>query len=346
MAGRPIVIEFASNVRDFLRGTRDVERSTEDIGDSLKDASRDSERFEREFRDSMKDAERQAGKTSRNIEQDFDKTPGKLGEIGEDAGGEFVQNIGEAVSSGDVGGLIEGTLGGIVSGLKGPMGLAAAGLAGVAVLAFQKVRDEAEALNAFYESWQESFLGLVYATGDALTAAAVEADYASWLQDMNDKLVEFSPLLADIKLDSETFWRNLYAGGDSAEDLLGYLSAVVDQGYAAELEGGDQALIDAKNAAQQIIPEVKKIVDGTDDATASGKAYSDAMGKDALGAAEDVLDQWIENDRFFREKAAIPVRQKWIIETEVTGPGAAAIPNPGARTTPSMRGATPGRPRR
>lgn len=317
--GRPIIIEFGSKVRDFLRGTKKVERSTEDIADSLKDATKDAEKFEREFTSAMDEAARESKNASRKIEKNFDDTGGQLGDIGSEAGDEFVQNIGEAISSGDIEGLLQGTLGGLVGGLKGPIAAAAATLGGLAVIAFQQVRAEAEALTAFYESWQEAFVALVKQTADELTLEEVAAQYQAFLDENYDKIAEFGPLLDDAQIDAETFWKTLFTGGTAAEELLGYLSGIVDQGYAEEAKGGEESLIAAKDAAQKLIPEVATIVTKQEETTRAAQEYTEALGKGSVEAANTMIDEFTRGNQFIRNQAAIPIRQKIILDYEVRG---------------------------
>jgi hypothetical protein len=144
--GRPIVVEWAANVRDFLKGTGQVEKSVEDVAKELKDATKESGRFEDRFTADMRKAERSADRAAKNIEDDFARAPGKLGEFGSEAGDEFMQNLGESVSSGDVEGLLAGVAGGLVGGLSGPLAFAAGAIGAVAIGVFQKTKEETERL--------------------------------------------------------------------------------------------------------------------------------------------------------------------------------------------------------
>lgn len=148
MAGRPIVIEFASSVRDFLKGTKDVERSLDGIADELKDAGRDAEAFERRFESSMKDAARSADKAARDIKTDLDKGlngKGGVADIGAEAGDELMSNLGESIASGDLSSVALDTLGGLIGSLKG----GAAGFAAVGIAIAGAV------WNAFYQESQK-----------------------------------------------------------------------------------------------------------------------------------------------------------------------------------------------
>jgi hypothetical protein len=348
MAGRPIVIEFAAKTRDFLRGTRDVERATDDIADSLQDAGRDAERFEREFQDSMRDAEKQAARTSDRVKDDFGDTPDALGEIGAEAGDELVSNLGEAVGSGDIGGIIEGTLGGIVGGLKGPLGLATAALAGVAVAGFAKVQQEAERLNGWYESWQEGFLGMVQATRDELDAAAVEESYREWIAENQELFDEMIPLIEQAGLDAEAFARKLFEGDDGAREVLGTLEGIMDAGSEVVDQGGRTKVKydDAAKAAGDLNTKVRGLIDEQEEANTSAENYSKLIGEDAAEEVEKLRRNWgaWTDDLKKPQKVVIDAE----IRTRVTGEGRAYVdPSSGPGTASSSRVAarTTGRPR-
>jgi hypothetical protein len=333
--GRPVVIAFSAKVRDYLRGTKKVEQSTEDIGDSLQDAAKDSDKFERQFKDAMKDAERQADRSARKIEDDFDKTPGQLGEIGQDAGQEFTSNIGEAVSSGDIGGLIEGTLGGIVGGLKGPMGLAAAGLAGVAVLAFQRVQQEAEKVTAFVESWSEGLKEMIRATADELDTAVVEEAYRDWIADNEELFHQMVPLIEEAGLNAEAFARMLFSGDEGAQEVLSTLRGIRDVD-AERITQGDRTRVvygEQGQAANDLLTEVEALVDEQQDAYEAAENYSKLVGEDAVGAVEGVRDAWADTIDALRREKPVVIRAE--IQTTVSGPGRAYVNTNSSPTSPS-----------
>jgi hypothetical protein len=323
--GRPIVIEFAANVRDYLRGTRDVERATQDIADELKDAARQSDKFERDFTGAMRDASEQAGRTSDRVKDDFGDMPGALGGIGEDAGDELIANLGEAVGSGDIGGIIEGTLGGIVGGLKGPLGLAAAALAGVAVAGFVKVREEAETLNGWYESWAEGVLGLVQTTRDELDAAAVEESYRAWIQENASLFDELVPLIEDAGLNAEAFARKLFEGGAGAQEVLNVLTGIMAAGTTVVEQGGrlKPDYSDAARAAGDLQTKVLGLVGEQEDANITAENYSKLIGEDAVDAVNQLRANWGAWTAQLRKPQKVVIDAE--VRTTVTGPGAAYV---------------------
>lgn len=337
MAGRPIVIEFAANVRDFLKGTRDVERATGDIADELKDATRDAERFEREFQQSMRDAEREAGRTSRSVEGDFRDMSGEMGEIGQDAGDEFVSNIGEAVSSGDIGGLIEGTLGGIVGGLKGPVGLAAGALAGVAVVAFQQVREEAERMAAWSDSWAQGFRDQVAQARDELKQEDIQAGFEQWLADNEESFLKIAGDLEQLGIDANDFATALYAGGEPAQQMMDAINSMRDSSTRLEEVGGRLKPVydDTADAAGNIQTEMLNILDAQEDTIEDAKTMAKFIGEDNVDAVTDLREAW----RDANVDIAKPVTKRVTIETTVTGEGQAYVnPNSGRYSPSSVAG--------
>lgn len=334
---RPIVIEFAANVRDFLRGTRDVERATGDIADELQDATRDAERFERQFQESMRDAEREAGRTSRSVEGDFRDMSGEMGDIGQDAGDELVSNLGEAVSSGDVGGLIEGTLGGIIGGLRGPMGIAAAGLAGVAVAAFQQVRQEAERMAAWSESWAEGFRDQVAQARDELKQEDIQAGFEQWLADNEESFLKIAGDLEKLGIDANEFATALYAGGEPAQQMLDAINAMRESSTRLEEVGGRLRPVydDTADAAGNIQTEMLALVDVQEDTIEDAKTMAKYIGEDNVDAVTDLRQAW----RDANVDIAAPVTKRVTIETTVKGEGQAYVnPNSGRYTPSSVAG--------
>lgn len=154
MANKPISIEFIADVSKYLRDVKKMDVATEDIADALVAVTNSSDDLERKLGKAMKDAEKDTesleraikdlpdatGKAAREGKADFDKLGDSAAEAGAEVGDEFKQNLGESLSSGDLSSLVTDTLGGLVGSLKGPVGLAAAGIAGVAAVAFNQIK--------------------------------------------------------------------------------------------------------------------------------------------------------------------------------------------------------------
>lgn len=227
---RPIVIAFAANVRDWLRGTNDVERSLEEISDDLKAAGDDADKFERDFTDAMRDAERAADKAGDNISRDFQtKTAGGFGDAGKEASQEFKQNLGESLASGDIDSIVQDTLGGLVSGLSGPLAAGAAALAALATLAFASVRKEAEELKEFTEALAGSLRGL-YEQG-IMNATALDRlnAFNAFLEDQAEQIDNLGPRFAAAKVESDAYLTSIFQGGPALEAQRAELERIMEE---------------------------------------------------------------------------------------------------------------------
>lgn len=176
----PIQIDFISNVRDLLRGTKSTEDALDDVADSLDDVARDGDQALGRLEDSFRDLARKA-RDSKDDVQDVGKKGFKAaGDASAEFKSEALANLSEVTSSFDgsmesVGDLVQGTLGGVASNIP-IIGLAAAGAAaavGTITDAFVKT-DEAtkEARDSAYEY------------GLAVAASGQYADAANRINDL------------------------------------------------------------------------------------------------------------------------------------------------------------------
>lgn len=93
MASKGIVINFLSDVRDFLRGTGDVEEALDDVVDSLEDVSKEgdqaAEKLADSFKDNMKEVSRAAREAGDGIGSDLNRGTKRakegLGELKDEA---------------------------------------------------------------------------------------------------------------------------------------------------------------------------------------------------------------------------------------------------------------------
>lgn len=145
MPNKPIKFEFEADTDKFER--------------SMKDAASDTEKLEK----AIKDIPKATDKMADQAEDDFDRIGDEAADAGKEAGQEFQQNLGESVASGNLEDLLTDTLGGLVASLSGPLGLAAAGVAGVAALAFNKLREEWEKTQEAIKEQTESMWGTILA---------------------------------------------------------------------------------------------------------------------------------------------------------------------------------------
>lgn len=287
MANRPISIEFVAEVAQFLKNARNVEVSVDDIADALMAASSDAKDLERKMSRAMKDAEKDVEGLERVIKdipkatdkmadaakQDFKKVEDAASEAGQEAGEEFRQNLGEAVSSGDLGDILTDTLGGLVSSLKGPLGLAGAAAAAGAAIAIQQVR-------ADWESMMEALGGAF----DGLMAQMQET--GRYYQSANEQ----QQILNDAVRENAEEWGPVR---ENAE-LLGM--TVQDVGLAI-LEGGDATddlkakLLEARDAGTKVVGEGAQTYIHMND---SAKAANELLKwlQEGGGELADLKDDW------------------------------------------------------
>lgn len=156
MANKPIRFEFVAEVAQYLRETKKLEVSTEDIANALLAVSNSSGDLERKLGKAMRDAEKDVDALTRAIKdlpdatdraadaagKDFKRLGDDAREAGREVGDEFKQNLGESLASGDLGDLFADTIGGLISSLKGPVGAAAAVVGTGALLIFNKMKED------------------------------------------------------------------------------------------------------------------------------------------------------------------------------------------------------------
>lgn len=177
---------------------RDMERYAEDAGreieNELEDAVDDVEtsfsRMGSRFSDEMRDMEQRADRAGNNIENDLRDSTDGVGSVGSEYADEFVENWGEGVRSGDLGGVITETLTQsaqvIGNALRGPAGIAAgigvAAVAGIIVGIEQRRQALIDALRAPIEEGLDSSVDEAVETGrlvsEALGDAFEGADFA------------------------------------------------------------------------------------------------------------------------------------------------------------------------
>jgi hypothetical protein len=124
------------------------------LGKAIRAAERDVGSLERVIDELPKST----SKAAREADKDFDKVGDSAKEAGREAGDEFKQNLGESLASGDLGDVFADTIGGLISSLKGPVGVAAAAVGGTALIVFNKVKADWEALVGALEASAQSVL--------------------------------------------------------------------------------------------------------------------------------------------------------------------------------------------
>jgi hypothetical protein len=306
-----ISINFLADVRDFLRGTKNVEEELDDVADSLDDVARDGDKATEKLEGSFKDLARQAKASGDDIEKGlgggFDNTSRLGGEAATEIKDEFKSNLSEVTSSFDgsvesMGDLVQGTLGGLVSSL-GPLGMAvgAAGALGVGVLIAEitKAAEEAEASKARI---REMGLAIIESGADVaglenfneqLKLIITNADEApKKLEDIKNLAKDFPSLADDVGLMATAFAGNADAiegSLDVLNELIKAEEARTGQGYEGAV-AVNEALYDNKEALLQIQAETEAAAQIEADWLASGGAESLAKA-DAISQINAAYDE-------------------------------------------------------
>jgi hypothetical protein len=274
-----IAINFLADVRDFLRGTKNVEEELDDVADSLDDVAKDGVKATEKLEDGFNDLRKKAKQAGEDIEKGIGGGTKKGAKEGESATEvykkEAIANISEVTSSftgswESAADAVQGTLGGVVADL-GPVGAAAgaAGALGVGLLTAALVKMEEDAKKA-----QERIADLAIQMIDAGTRGEIP------LEVINDNLKliissseEATKKFRDIQLQSKLNATDAnrmavaYAGNEKAiESQLEVLEKLIE----AEKEQTDttqtvqaneikrKALIDQQKELKNVQAEIEK----------------------------------------------------------------------------------------
>jgi hypothetical protein len=153
-----ISINFLADVKDFLRGTKNVEDELDDVADSLDDVAKDGVKATEKLEDGFNDLRKKAKQAGDDIEKGIGGGTKRGAQEGEKATDvykkEAIANVSEVTSSftgswESAADAVQGTLGGVVADL-GPAGMAigAAGAIGVGLLTQAIIQAEEAAKEA------------------------------------------------------------------------------------------------------------------------------------------------------------------------------------------------------
>ena len=274
MAG--INISLLSDVRDFLRGTRDASTGIEEVADSLddlvtdartsagrmgdelgdetrqgaRDAERSLERVEDSFRDLADRARRETGQASdalaRNTQQGTSRARRDLEELGSEAR----QNAAETFSSFDGSAQsfadgIQGTLGGIVSSL-GPIGAVAGAAGALGIGLIMAELDKAEDRNEEFRA-SVSELAAEYIETGKVGAASVDF--------ILDRMKQLATETEEGKTNLSDLYDVAQKSGSSFEDLA--------DAYSGNTEAIDELLDSGREYLKQLEEQDNKNVSRT-----------------------------------------------------------------------------------
>jgi hypothetical protein len=237
-----ISINFLADVRDFLKGTKNVEDELDDVADALDDVARDGEQATEKLEDGFKELAKASKKAGDDIGDGFKKGTKEAGEGLDDLQENSKSNAKEVAAS------FDGSVESIVDGFQGLAaeafeGFGAAGLIAGAALAagiglataeFQRTEEEAQKAR---ERIGELGLAMIEAgaEGERPLESVIEA-LQGIVSNSDDAVKKFSDLQRAAKF-----------VGNSAEDL-----AIAYAGQADALEGQLNVLDDLITKEQEV----------------------------------------------------------------------------------------------
>jgi hypothetical protein len=259
-----ISINFLADVKDFLRGTKNVEDELDDVADSLDDVAKDGVKATGKLEEGFNDLRKKAKQTGDDIEKGIGTGTKKGTQQAEAATDvykkEAIANISEVTSSFNgswesAADVVQGTLGGVVADL-GPVGaaLGAAGALGVGLLTAELVKAEEEA-NRAKERVRQLGLAIIESGESIATLEEINENIKLIVSDADDAPKKFK----DIQREAENTGIDVnklaaaYAGSAKALDAV--IKSAQDA-YEAEQElvvinGESQKVISEKEIALQ-----------------------------------------------------------------------------------------------
>jgi len=321
MAG--INISFVSDVRSFIKGTDDIERAMDDVGDSLDDVSKDAktagDKIERSLSDAGKDAEQSSDKMEKSFRKDFDKVADHAKDAGDkiersakgsmtkagDASGDFkretMANVSETASSFDgsmegISDMVQGTMGGLAE-LPG-VGLGIAGLAAAGGAVAAMWTKHTEAIKAQVEGMFED---MIESGEDYLSQSYIQEQYWAIVQGSDDAILKQGELNKIVEMTGLTMGKVALAyAGD--QDAIAHLQDVLNGKLADQVALTQEAGFTGSSAFLEQNGELNRMLDGLDeyaervDKTTSrvgeGQAawdrYEDSQAKTTQNAVDDM----------------------------------------------------------
>jgi hypothetical protein len=266
-------------VRQFLQSTDQVSDAYEDVA---RDADRTGEKGEQSARDLAKAYERAADKIQRDARDAGRATSKAYGDVGKEAGNEFAQNLGGAISSGDLSSVAQETAGGLAGtfGAAGPIGAALAVLGGVGVAAFGRIKEAAEdASQAASDAFDQL---LSKASDEEKLRSRLELYFGTYEKGLQ-KITELSEATG---IPLEEIGAALIAGGAPARALADEAERMADA--MGKVRGGGRvgAVVTPAEASdlRKLANYLDKAADATDRAAAAEERRARALG-DSLAKA-------------------------------------------------------------
>lgn len=302
---KPISIEFVADVAQYLRETKKLEVSTEDIADALVATSNSADDLERKLSRAMKDAERDtegleraikdlpkaSDDAARDIDKDMSKVEDSMADAGKESAQEFKQNLGESLASGDITSIIQDTAGGLVSGLSGPLAAAAAVLAGGAALAFGQMQKTAEQAAQLSETFLEKMRSNLTTAKEEMDAAFKQSQFQDWVVENLDMFQDINDELHAAGINADDYAQALFEGGDELEGMKDKLRGIMD--IHGRLEGpvGHQKVVydETGDAAAELLTTISNMEGAHREANDEARVYAETIAGPARRAVQDLV---------------------------------------------------------
>ena len=228
MAGKGISINFLANVREFLRGTEQVEGALDEVADSLDGMAADgddaTEKLERSFRDLTKTATKEADQAGdavgKKLKEGADDGSKALDQLADDG----FSNAKEVAASfdGSAESIVEGFQGAAAEAFSGfgPAGAAAGLLAAAGLgLALQEITKQQEAAAELKEQLVDAYRSAAEEGRTYLDQAAVDAQVLEILFDSARREAAFADA-AKLGIDPNTYIRGLAGDAESLQQAI------------------------------------------------------------------------------------------------------------------------------
>ena len=293
-----ISINFLADVRDFLKGTKNVEDGLDDVADSLDDVARDGEKSTEKLEDGFRELAKSAKKSGDDVGDSMSKGFKKAESGMDDFKQEANSTAKESAAS------FDGSAESIVDSFQeiaanafegfGPAG-AVAGLAvaagiGIATAEFQKTQEEAQKAK---ERTTELGLAIIESGSDVAGMEAFNEqlklivtnaeDAPKKLEDI-EKFAKKYPALAD---DVGTMAAAYAGNGDALDDMILKLEEEkkLTEETTSKTAAGTNALRDRANAYGDEINSLKAIQEETAKAQEIEAAYLASGGAETIAKA-------------------------------------------------------------
>jgi hypothetical protein len=272
VAIRDYVAKYVADLTGYkltpaITDTEKLERETDQTADSVvRDWQRMSDAAKREGHEMS----RAATTTGQDVRR-------KYGDAGREAGAEFSQNLGQAIESGDAGGVALGTLGGLAAtvGASGPIGLGLVAVGGIATAVFGTMKKNAEAAaTAVQTAFDQIIEG---ATKEAKLRTQLETIFGTYAEG----LAAIGQIAGDTGVSVAEISDALAEGGQPARDLAAELDAIAAaQERAATAAGDYKKEVEtgiAADRARGLADDLERAADATERAYAAEQLRADAL---------------------------------------------------------------------